>query len=73
MTSANYGVITISETRNREDQYMRLLIRTLRPEALKERMMIQKEVMIMLAPSIFGENLFDDWFDFPDFRDFDKA
>lgn len=30
----------------------------------------------MLVPSIFGENLFDDWFDFPqwpDFRDFDKA
>ena len=24
----------------------------------------------MLMPSIFGENLFDDWFDFPDFRDF---
>ena len=22
----------------------------------------------MLAPSIFGENLFDDWFDFPGFR-----
>ena len=21
----------------------------------------------MLAPSIFGENLFDDWFDFPSF------
>ena len=32
--------------------------------------------MIMLVPSIFGENLFDDWFDFPqwpDFRDLDKA
>lgn len=31
---------------------------------------------IMLVPSIFGENLFDDWFDFPewpDFRDLDKA
>ena len=27
----------------------------------------------MLRPSIFGENLFDDWFDFPDFRDLDKA
>ena len=30
----------------------------------------------MLVPSIFGENLFDDWFDFPqwpDFRDVDKA
>jgi len=24
----------------------------------------------MLMPSIFGENLFDDWFDFPEFRDF---
>ena len=23
-----------------------------------------------MLPSIFGENLFDDWFDFPDFRDF---
>ena len=23
----------------------------------------------MLMPSIFGENLFDDWFDFPTFRD----
>ena len=30
----------------------------------------------MLVPSIFGESLFDDWFDFPqwpDFRDLDKA
>ena len=27
----------------------------------------------MLMPSIFGESLFDDWFDFPDFRDLDKA
>jgi HSP20 family molecular chaperone IbpA len=27
----------------------------------------------MLTPSIFGENLFDDWFDFPDFSDFNKA
>ena len=30
----------------------------------------------MLVPSIFGESLFDDWFDFPqwpDFRDIDKA
>ena len=27
----------------------------------------------MLAPSIFGENLFDDWFEFPDFRDFDRT
>ena len=27
----------------------------------------------MLRPSIFGENLFDDWFDFPDFRDLDKV
>lgn len=27
----------------------------------------------MLTPSIFGENLFDDWFDFPYFRDMDKA
>ena len=27
----------------------------------------------MLMPSIFRENLFDDWFDFPDFRDFDKT
>ena len=26
----------------------------------------------MLRPSIFGENLFDDWFDLPDFRDLDK-
>ena len=25
----------------------------------------------MLMPSIFRENLFDDWFDFPDFRDLD--
>ena len=31
---------------------------------------------IMLVPSIFGENLFDDWFDFPEFPEFrnlDKA
>ena len=27
----------------------------------------------MLVPSIFGENLFDDWFDFPDFRDLDRT
>ena len=27
----------------------------------------------MLVPSIFGENLFDDWFDFPEFRDLDKT
>ncbi|MCR5802413.1 MAG: Hsp20/alpha crystallin family protein [Lachnospiraceae bacterium] len=27
----------------------------------------------MLAPSIFGENLFDDWFGFPEFRDFDRT
>lgn len=27
----------------------------------------------MLTPSIFGENLFDDWFDFPDFQDINKA
>ena len=30
----------------------------------------------MLLPSIFGENLFDDWFEFPEFPDFknlDKA
>ncbi|MBR2260053.1 MAG: Hsp20/alpha crystallin family protein [Blautia sp.] len=30
----------------------------------------------MLVPSIFGESLFDDWFDFPqwpDFKDIDKA
>jgi HSP20 family molecular chaperone IbpA len=27
----------------------------------------------MLAPSIFGENLFDDWFTFPDFRDIDRT
>jgi len=27
----------------------------------------------MLMPSVFRENLFDDWFDFPDFSDFDKT
>ena len=27
----------------------------------------------MLLPSIFGEDVFDDWFDFPDFRDMDRA
>ncbi len=27
----------------------------------------------MLAPSIFGENLFDGWFSFPDFRDIDRT
>ena len=27
----------------------------------------------MLRPSIFGEDLFDDWFGFPDFRDLDKT
>ncbi len=28
---------------------------------------------MMLVPSLFGENLFDDWFGFPDFKDFDKT
>ena len=27
----------------------------------------------MLMPSIFRENLFDDWFDFPEFRDLDRT
>ena len=27
----------------------------------------------MLLPSVFGENLFDEWFDFPDFRDGDRT
>ena len=27
----------------------------------------------MLRPSIFGEDLFDDWFTFPDFRDLDRT
>ena len=27
----------------------------------------------MLLPSIFGEDVFDDWFDFPDFRDLDRT
>ncbi len=27
----------------------------------------------MLLPSIFGEDLFDDWFDFPDFRDMNRT
>ena len=27
----------------------------------------------MLVPSIFGDNLFDDWFQFPDFRDWDRT
>ena len=27
----------------------------------------------MLAPSIFGENLFDDWFGFPTFPDLDRT
>lgn len=26
-----------------------------------------------MLPSIFGENLFDDWFSFPEFRDLDRA
>ena len=26
----------------------------------------------MLMPSIFRDNLFDDWFDFPDFRELDR-
>ena len=25
-----------------------------------------------MLPRVFGENLFDDWFDFPDFRDFER-
>ena len=32
-----------------------------------------KEVSIMLAPSIFGDGLFDDWFKFPDFSDIDRT
>jgi len=35
--------------------------------------MSEKEVSIMLRPSIFGEDLFDDWFAFPDFRDLDRT
>ena len=27
----------------------------------------------MLLPSIFGEDVFDDWFDFPDFRNLDRT
>ena len=27
----------------------------------------------MLMPSIFRENLFDDWFNFPDFSDLDRT
>ena len=27
----------------------------------------------MLLPSVFGENLFDEWFNFPDFRDIDRT
>ena len=27
----------------------------------------------MLLPRIFGENLFDNWFDLPDFRDLDRV
>ncbi len=34
---------------------------------------MSKEEVIMLLPSLFGENLFDDWFNFPDFRDFDRT
>jgi len=32
-----------------------------------------KEVIMMLAPSIFGDGLFDDWFRFPDFGDIDRT
>ena len=32
---------------------------------------MSKEEVIMLLPSVFRENLFDDWFGFPGFRDFD--
>ncbi len=28
---------------------------------------------MMLAPSIFGDGLFDDWFRFPDFEDIDRT
>ena len=27
----------------------------------------------MLLPSVFGENLFDEWFNFPDFSDMDRT
>ena len=33
---------------------------------------MSKEEVIMLLPSVFRENLFDDWFNFPDFREFDR-
>jgi HSP20 family molecular chaperone IbpA len=41
-------------------------------------MLLSKGGIIMLVPSIFGENLFDDWFDadfpqWPEFRDLDRA
>lgn len=32
-----------------------------------------KEVIMMLLPSIFAENLFDDWFDFPTMRNVDRV
>ena len=31
-----------------------------------------QEVRVMLIPSIFAENLFDDWFDFPSTREIDR-
>lgn len=33
---------------------------------------MSKEEVIMLLPSVFRENLFDDWFSFPDFHEFDR-
>jgi HSP20 family protein len=46
--------------------------------AQKHKMLLSKGGIIMLVPSIFGENLFDDWFDvdfpqWPEFRDLDRA
>lgn len=33
---------------------------------------MSKEEVTMLLPSVFRENLFDDWFSFPNFRDFEQ-
>ena len=69
--------IMIIEQRNREDRKDLKVptIQTLRPLALinGQKPKRVKEDKAMLVPSIFGENLFDDWFDFPDFRDLDKT
>ena len=71
-----YNAIRTKEQGSSTKTRMASPIRTLRPLAQEELSKMPagktKEVMVMLVPSIFGENLFDDWFDFPQWPDFNR-